>query len=159
MVGSWKIREIGDWQARCSCTVHTPMFNFVGMLIRASIVTATLSSCCAIQAATQLRGRISDHGAPVAGAIVTISNHGFLKSVKSDGDGRFTFDAVPRGQYDFRMTASGYAVVERPVTVRFRYIHRNRIDVKHLIASDEQTVSIDALPNRTQLRVGFTTGR
>lgn len=112
-----------------------------------------------MQAATELRGRISDHGTPIAGAIVTISNQGFLKSVKSDEEGRFTFDAVPRGQYDFRMTARGYAVIERPVTVRLGYIHRNRIDVKHLIAADEQTVSIDALPNRTQLRVGVATGR
>lgn len=127
------------------------------MVVRALTMIFVMSGFSAILCATQLRGRISDHGAPVAGAIVTISSHGFVRSVQSDDQGRFSFEAVPRGQYEFRTTASGYAVFERPVVVRYPYIHRNRIDVKHLTAAGEQTVPINALPDRTQLRVGVTT--
>lgn len=127
--------------------------------LRTLVLILAVSGLSSVQAATKLRGRVSDHGTPVPGAIVTISNDGFVRSVTSDTHGRFTFDAVPTGRYDFRTTANGYAVFERPVTVRFPYVHRNRIEVKHLIAADEQTVAVGELPGRTQLHVGVATGR
>ena len=127
--------------------------------LRTLVLIFAVSSLPSLQAATKVRGQVSDRGTPIPGAIVTISNDGFVRSVTSDRQGRFTFDGVPTGRYEFRTTAEGYAVFERPVTVRSRYVHRNRIDVKHLIAADEQTVAIGELPNRTQLRVGIATGR
>src|SRR5260370_276159 len=47
---------------------------------------------------TKLLGRVSDGATPIAGAIVTISNRGFVKSTTTDGDGRFILEPVPSGR-------------------------------------------------------------
>jgi Carboxypeptidase regulatory-like domain len=54
---------------------------------------------------TALVGRISDGDTPVSGAIVTISNRGFVKSTTTDGNGRFMLEPIPSGRYDFRTSS------------------------------------------------------
>jgi Carboxypeptidase regulatory-like domain len=100
---------------------------------------------------TALSGEVSEHGAPVAGAIVTISNRGFAKSVATDAKGRFALEAVPPGRYEFRASAHGYAVFERGVVVRAE-AHRNWIDVKDLVRVDQQSVSVADLANKRVAR-------
>ena|ERR1039458_1552527 len=100
-----------------------------------------------------LLGRISDSDTPVSGAIVTISNRGFVQSTTTDGDGRFTLEAVPAGRYDFRTSAQGYAVLERPVIVRGSDSHRNWLDVTALVPADQQTVSVVELRRHQSLTV------
>jgi hypothetical protein len=104
------------------------------------------------QAGSTLSGRVSDGSAPVAGAIVTVSSPGFLKSVTTDDSGRFSLEPVPPGRYEFRTSAHGYAVFECPVIVHSGYSHRNWIDVKNLIPADRQTVSVLDLAARKQAR-------
>ena len=94
-----------------------------------------------------LLGRVADGATPVAGAIVTISDRGFVKSVTTDGSGRFTLEPVPAGRYDFRMSAEGYAVFESTVVVRGG-AHRNWISVTELVPADQQTVSVADLMRR-----------
>jgi hypothetical protein len=104
------------------------------------------------QAGSALSGRVSDGSVPVAGAIVTVSSPGFLKSVTTDDSGRFILDSVPPGRYEFRTSAHGYAVFECPVIVHSDDFHRNWIDVKNLISADWQTVSVLDLAGRKQAR-------
>ena len=106
----------------------------------------------ASQAGGTLSGRVSDGSAPVAGAIVTVSSPGFLKSVTTDDSGRFSLESVPPGRYEFRTTAHGYAVFECPAIVHSDDSHRNWIEVKTLIPADRQTVSILDLAARKQAR-------
>src|ERR1017187_3657997 len=91
---------------------------------------------------TALIGRIADGTSPVSGAIVTISNRGFVKSMTTDESGRFILEAIPSGRYDFRTTAQGYAVFECPVVVHGGDSNRNRITVTALVPVDQQTVSV-----------------
>jgi Carboxypeptidase regulatory-like domain len=102
---------------------------------------------------TALFGRISDGSTPVTGAIVTISNRGFVKSTTTDGNGRFILEAVPAGRYDFRTSALGYAVLECPVVVRGGDSHGNWIGVTALVPVDRQTVSVVELKRRQPPKV------
>jgi uncharacterized membrane protein len=99
-----------------------------------------------------LSGQVSEHGAPVGGAIVTISNRGFIKSATTDAEGKFALEPVPAGRYDFRVSAHGYAVFERPVTVHAENPQRNWMDVKDLIPADHQSVSVAELASRKLAR-------
>jgi hypothetical protein len=104
---------------------------------------------------TALYGRVSEGAAPVAGAIVTLSNRGFLKSVTTGDDGRFVVEPVPSGRYDFRTTVAGYAIVERSVIVRADEPHQNWVDVKDLVPADQQTVGVlDLVARKQGHRVG-----
>jgi hypothetical protein len=105
----------------------------------------------ASQDRTALFGQVSQDASPVAGAIVTLSNRGFVKSVTTDASGRFVLEAVPPGRYDFRTSAHGYAVFERPVILHSD-ARRNWIDVKGLLPADQQTVSVGDLAARKLAR-------
>jgi carboxypeptidase family protein len=122
-----------------------PVRIVIGVFVLVSVLSAG-------QAGTPLRGRVSDGSSPVAGAIVTVSNKGFVKSVTTDDDGRFMFESVPPGRYDFRTSASGYVVHESSVVVHSDEFHRNWIEVKGLVPADQQTVSVVDLALRKQAR-------
>ena len=137
--------------------VGTPDANWAGMsnffASRWGVIFAVaVPLLSASQAGSALSGRVSDDSAPVAGAIVTVSNSGFVKSVTTDTDGRFVLQPVPPGRYEFRTSAHGYAVFERSVIVHSDGAHRNWIDVKTLIPADRQTVSVLDLAARKQAR-------
>jgi hypothetical protein len=106
----------------------------IGSILAVSVVHA--------EAQTTLYGRVSVAATPVAGAIVTVCNLGFLKSVTTDDQGRFAVEPLPPGRYDFRTSVPGYAVFERSVTIHAEDFHRNWIDVKDLMPADQQTVSV-----------------
>jgi hypothetical protein len=75
-------------------------------------------------------------------------NRGFVRSTITDGNGRFILEPVPSGRYDFRTSARGYAVLERPVVVRGGDSHRDWISVTALVPVDQQTVSVVELMRR-----------
>jgi carboxypeptidase family protein len=90
-----------------------------------------VSGLSASQEGAGFFGRVSEGTVPVAGAIVTISNRGFVKSVTTNGNGRFALEPIPAGRYDLRTSVSGYAVFECSVIVHSDDSHRNWIDVTH----------------------------
>jgi hypothetical protein len=122
------------------------------MLVR-SVLGVLVGMCLfgASQDSTALFGQVSQDGSPIAGAIVTISNRGFVKSVTSDSSGRFSLEQVPPGRYDFRTSAHGYAVFECPISLHSD-AHRNWIDVKDLVPAGQQTVSVSDLAARSLAR-------
>jgi len=91
-------------------------------------------------------GRVFDNqGAKqLTNAIVTVSTPtGFVSSVTTDKKGEFTFKALPEGEYDFRVTAHGFAVYERHISVANDFGVRT-LDIR-LIPADRQTVSVSEL--------------
>jgi hypothetical protein len=122
------------------------------MLVRTVLgVLLALSLSRASQDTTALFGHVSRDAFPVAGAIVTLSNRGFVKSATTDASGRFVLEAVPPGRYDFRTSAHGYAVFECSIIVH-SHARRNWIDVKGLLPADQQTVSVSDLAARKLAR-------
>jgi hypothetical protein len=116
------------------------------MLIRTFFgVLFALCTLSASQVDRPLRGRVSAGATPVASAIITISNQQTVMSVATDSQGRFALQGVPAGRYDLRVSADGYGVLERTVTVHAHEPHRNWIDVNGLIPADRQTVSVNEL--------------
>ena len=87
-----------------------------------------------IQAQVELRGRLlSDSGAPIAGATVTVSGPGF--SIKSDSLGRFVLASAPGAVLSLRFLADGYrgdtasiALGRRPVERDFTLVRDNAPD-------------------------------
>jgi hypothetical protein len=95
-----------------------------------------------------LTGQVLDGGTPVAGAVVTISNRDFVKSGTTDGEGRFLVEPVPPGRYNCRISAHGFAVMERSIVIHGHDSHRNWIGVTEFIPADQQTVSVVDLARR-----------
>ena len=120
------------------------------MLLQIALGSILAVSVLNAESQPALCGRVSAGDAPVADAIVTVSNRGFLKSVTTGDDGRFEVEPLPPGRYDFRASVPGYAIFERSVVVRLNDPHRNWIDVKDLVPADQQTVSVAHLAARKQ---------
>jgi protocatechuate 3,4-dioxygenase beta subunit len=94
-----------------------------------------------------LRGRILDgQGArQIPEAIVTVSTPaGYVSSVVTNQAGEFSFASLPAGAYDFRVTAHGYAIYEREMTVSATGGVRE-LDIRMLVPVDKQTVSVSQL--------------
>ena len=121
------------------------------MLVRVVVGLIFAAWAWAGQDGRVLVGQVSDHGNPVAGAIVTVSNRGFLKSVTTDAEGKFVLQAVPAGRYDLRISAHGYAVNERTVILHSD-ARLNSIEVNDLVPFDQQTVSVAELATRKLAR-------
>ena len=89
-------------------------------------------------------GRIYDNQGKkqVAEAIVTLTTpSGYIASVTTDKKGEFSFRALPEGEYDFRVTARGYAIYERQVTV-LEDGGMRQFDIRLRVPADRQTVSV-----------------
>src|SRR5438309_6350517 len=66
------------------------------------------------QNAGTIRGTVTDPSASlIPGATVQISGNGVARSVKSDGNGRFTL-TVPPGTYAIRADATGFVTFSQP---------------------------------------------
>jgi protocatechuate 3,4-dioxygenase beta subunit len=74
-------------------------------------------------AVVSLNGKVTDiTAAPVAGAIVTVSNsQGVLTSTETNEYGAYSFPALKPGSYSVRVNSPGFAMYEnRSVTVSAR---------------------------------------
>jgi len=117
-----------------------------------TVFGVVLAACglCASQGDLSLGGRVLNAAAPVGNAIVTISGEEIVKSVTTDGDGRYEFQGIPAGRYDLRISAPHYAVFERPVVVHAHESHRNWVEITSLLPADQQTVSVRELSAQKQ---------
>ena len=98
-------------------------------------------------APTSFHGRVFDGGGThkLADAIVTMSNErGPIASVETNQNGEFTFGAIPPGVYNFRVTAHGYAIYEREVTIA-RDGGMRQLTIRLMVPADKQTVSVGEL--------------
>ncbi|HEY3839903.1 MAG TPA: carboxypeptidase-like regulatory domain-containing protein [Bryobacteraceae bacterium] len=85
-------------------------------------------------------GQLSD-------AIVTVSTpSGFVASVVTNKTGEFSFDSLPQGEYNFRVTAHGYAIYERDITAGGDTGVKGLV-VRLVVPSNKQTVSVAELRN------------
>jgi hypothetical protein len=93
---------------------------------------------------SSLRGRIMDANGTqqISGAIVTVTApSGYIVSAVTTKSGQFRFASLPEGEYNFRVTARGYAIYERDVTVSAEGGVRE-IDIRLVVPADRQTVSV-----------------
>ena len=124
----------------------------------ALIMLAALPLLAADAGTLRFAGRVFDgQGAKqVENAIVTVSTPaGFVSSVTTNKAGEFAFTSLPGGEYDFRVTAHGYAIYERQVTVSGNAGVRE-LDIRMLVPADKQTVSVADLRNPVVTHAGVS---
>ncbi len=110
----------------------------------ALIILAALPMLAADGGRGQFSGRVFDvEGTKqVPDAIVTVTNtKGFVSSVVTGKDGRFSFASLPEGECDLRVTAHGYAIFERELTVSGETGPRELL-IRLLVHANKQTVSV-----------------
>ena len=110
----------------------------------AFFMLAALPLLAADAANDRFSGRVFDvQGTKkVADAIVTVTTPaGYVASVTTNKDGEFSFATLPGGEYDFRVTAHGYAIYERQLTIAVDGGVR-QLDIRMLVPADRQTVSV-----------------
>src|SRR5579863_446633 len=86
----------------------------------ALIMLAALPLLAADAGNGRFAGRVFDGegSKQIASAIVTVSTPtGYVASVTTNKEGEFAFTSLPGGEYDFRVTAHGFAIYERQITV------------------------------------------
>jgi len=77
---------------------------------------AWLAGPCAAWASKQ-RGKVIYNGLPVPGATITASHGGKSVSTVSDENGAYTFPNLADGQWNLKLTMTGFAAVARDVSV------------------------------------------
>jgi len=115
----------------------------------ALIMLAALPLLAASAGHLGLRGRILDGQGvrQIPDAIVTVSTpSGYVSSVVTNKAGQFSFASLPAGEYDFRVTAHGYAIYEREMTVSADAGVRE-LDIRLVVPANKQTVSVSELMN------------
>ena len=112
------------------------------------MATAVLVVPVSVSAQVELRGRlISESGAPVAGATVTISDIGF--NLKSDSLGRFVLSGAPGALLNLRFLASGYRSDSASLTLdQRRPIERDFTLVRDDAPEPERNPSASVLRGR-----------
>ena len=111
------------------------------------LMLAVLPLLASDAAPARFSGRIFDRDGTtrVAEAIVTVSTpSGYVSSVTTNKEGEFTFATLPSGEYDFRVTAHGYGIYERPLTVSGESGVR-QLNVRLVVPANKQTVSVGEL--------------
>ena len=83
---------------------------FISLILIVSIAASTRG-----QRSISVTGSVSDpNSAPIPDARVSLYSLDRILQTKSDSKGRFKFDAVPTGKYEFEILAQGFARFTRP---------------------------------------------
>ena len=83
---------------------------FISLILIVSIAASARG-----QASISVTGSVSDpNSAPIPDARVTLYSLDRILQTKSDSSGRFKFDAVPTGKYEFEILAPGFARFTKP---------------------------------------------
>ena len=94
---------------------------------------------------SSLTGLVTDpSGAIVPNATVTATSTdtGYVRAVKTDGAGYYSFQNLPIGQYTVRVEASGFSTDEEKVTLNVA--EKRRRDFSLQLGSTQQTVQVEA---------------
>ncbi len=116
---------------------------------KGAIVFATLTIACAFEARVwaqnvgTIRGVVTDPSAAVIpGATVITAGNGVTRSVKTDGQGRYTVANVPSGNYSVRVEAKGFVPFFRP-DLAVPATQATSLDVAMQIAAETQQVQVN----------------
>jgi hypothetical protein len=93
---------------------------------------------------SRFAGRVFDNNGAkeIANAIVTVTTpSGYISSVTTNKHGDFAFNSLPDGEYDFRVTAHGFAIYERQITVA-NDLGVRTLDIRLKVPVDRQTISV-----------------
>ena len=110
---------------------------------KSAIALATLTIACWAQNAGTIRGVVTDPSAAVIpGATVIAAGNGVTRSVKTDGQGRYTVPNIPAGKYTMRVEAKGFvpfvkADLDVPAT------QATSLDAALQIATETQQVQVN----------------
>jgi hypothetical protein len=124
----------------------------------ALIILAALPLLAAAGSSANFSGHVfvANGTTQIAGAIVTVTTpSGYISSVTTDKTGEFSFNTLPAGEYDFRVTAHGFAIFERQITVSVDGGVR-QLDIRMLVPASKQTVSVADLRRLDVTRAGAT---
>jgi hypothetical protein len=126
----------------------------------ALIMLAAMPLLAADAVHARFAGRVfdGDGAKQIASAIITVSTPaGYVSSVTTNKAGEFSFASLPGGEYDFRVTAHGYAIYERQITVSGD-AGVKELDIRMLVPANRQTVSVADLRRLdvTHAGVGYT---
>jgi hypothetical protein len=116
-----------------------------------AIALAALTIACVLQPEAKaqnvgtIKGVVTDPSAaviPGATVVVTGNGNGVTRSVKSDGQGKYSIANVPPGKYDVRADAAGFvpfitSAVDVPAA------QATNVDIALQIATEAQTVSVN----------------
>jgi hypothetical protein len=121
------------------------------------IMLAALPLLAASAGSGRFAGRVFDNNGDkqIPNAIVTVTTpSGYISSVTTDKNGEFAFNSLPDGEYDFRVTAHGFAIYERQVTVA-QDLGVRTLDIRLKVPVDRQTISVLELmkPDNTRASV------
>ena len=85
------------------------ILSFVSLILIVSIAASARGQSISVT------GSVSDQlSAPIAGAQISLYSLDRILQTKSDSSGRFHFDAVPTGKYEFEVMAAGFKRFTRP---------------------------------------------
>jgi hypothetical protein len=92
-----------------------------------------------------LSGLVTDpSGAAVPNVTVTVTSPstGYVRIVKTDSAGYYSFQNLPIGQYSVRVESSGFATAQENVTLNVA--EKGRTDFALQVGSEQQTVQVEA---------------
>ena len=68
------------------------------------------AQCALAQETGSIQGKVTDtSGAPILGAVVTVTNAGTSRTTATDGQGAFRISSLPPGNYSVKISANGLA--------------------------------------------------
>src|SRR5580658_4818093 len=110
---------------------------------------AALTLACVLQPEAKaqnvgtIRGTVTDPSAAVIpNATVVATGNGVTRSVKSDGQGKYTIANVPPGKYSVRADAAGFVPYITP-SLDVPAAQATPLDIALQIATEAQTVSVN----------------
>jgi hypothetical protein len=117
--------------------------------MRAWLYCAVALLLCAVSLAqvntASLTGLVTDASAgalPNVTVTATASDTGYLRTVKTDAAGYYSFQNLPIGNYSVRVEAPGFSVAQEDVTLNVA--EKGRRDFSLQVGSDQQTVQVQA---------------
>jgi len=124
------------------------MFHRISIFIALSVLLAINTTATLYGT---IRGIVHDpKHRPIADAQVVLQAKGsdYARTVRTDADGQFIFDAVPLGDYSVTISRDGFATIEQATTVI-----SGTAPIFHLelpIAEQKETITVSAAPAQTE---------
>ncbi len=119
-------------------------FKTVAIALSALTIACVLQTEAWAQNVGTIRGTVTDPSAAVIpNATVVATGNGVTRSVKSDGQGKYTIANVPPGKYSVRADAAGFVPYITQRLSTFRPRQATSLDIALQIATEAQTVSVN----------------